>query len=162
MEIQPISIQDIENIQTIASQIWNKYYIKILSQEQIDYMLNLMYNSNQIKFEIENDFFWFKFLFNNNIIGFTSFSILNNNKYKLHKLYIDTNYHNKGFGFKAINFIIDFLKNKNATYLTLNVNKYNTQAINFYKKNGFQIIDSVVVDIGNNFVMDDYIMGRPI
>ena len=41
-------------------------------------------------------------------------------------------------------------------YLT--VNKYNEHAIDVYKHYGFKIVDSVVTDIGNGFVMDDYIM----
>jgi ribosomal protein S18 acetylase RimI-like enzyme len=41
-------------------------------------------------------------------------------------------------------------------YLT--VNKYNEHAIDVYKHYGFEIVDSVVTDIGKGFVMDDYIM----
>ena len=38
------------------------------------------------------------------------------------------------------------------------MNKNNKNTIEAYKKWGFTIIDSVVTDIGNGFVMDDYIM----
>ena len=44
---------------------------------------------------------------------------------------------------------------KKSVYLT--VNKHNSHAIEVYKKSGFEIIDSVVTDIGNGYVMDDYI-----
>jgi ribosomal protein S18 acetylase RimI-like enzyme len=41
--------------------------------------------------------------------------------------------------------------------LELNVNKYNP-TLGFYKKIGFSIISEEVIDIGNGYVMDDYIM----
>jgi len=43
-------------------------------------------------------------------------------------------------------------------YVFLTVNKNNRPAIRAYEKNGFAITDSVVTDIGQGFVMDDYIM----
>jgi ribosomal protein S18 acetylase RimI-like enzyme len=42
--------------------------------------------------------------------------------------------------------------------LTLAVNKMNRGAIDAYLKHGFRIADAVVKDIGDGFVMDDYIM----
>jgi hypothetical protein len=40
----------------------------------------------------------------------------------------------------------------------LNVNKYN-KAKFFYEKLGFTITKEEVIDIGNDYVMDDYVMG---
>lgn len=45
--------------------------------------------------------------------------------------------------------------NQNAIFL--NVNQYN-KAINFYAKLGFSKVKDEVIDIGNGFVMDDYVM----
>jgi len=44
--------------------------------------------------------------------------------------------------------------------LILAVNKGNSNAIAAYRKQGFSIRDSVSVDIGGGFVMDDFIMAR--
>jgi hypothetical protein len=41
------------------------------------------------------------------------------------------------------------------------VNKYN-KAKDFYLHNGFEIAESVVVQIGNGYVMDDFIMRKMI
>ena len=46
--------------------------------------------------------------------------------------------------------------NLKAVYLT--VNKHNDDTISIYSHLGFEVIDSVVSDIGSGFVMDDYIM----
>jgi len=39
------------------------------------------------------------------------------------------------------------------------VNKYNP-SYDIYRHLGFEVIDSVVTDIGEGYVMDDYIMQR--
>jgi ribosomal protein S18 acetylase RimI-like enzyme len=67
------------------------------------------------------------------------------------------NLQGKGFGKLAVNEVLSIAsKNKNLG-VVLNVNKYNS-AIQFYSKIGFSIIDSVVINIGNGYIMDDYVM----
>jgi ribosomal protein S18 acetylase RimI-like enzyme len=39
------------------------------------------------------------------------------------------------------------------------VNRRN-KARNFYEKNGFYVIEEINLDIGNGYVMDDYIMEK--
>jgi ribosomal protein S18 acetylase RimI-like enzyme len=41
--------------------------------------------------------------------------------------------------------------------IELNVNKYNS-AVSFYEKMGFERIREMVLDIGQGYVMDDYVM----
>ena len=53
-------------------------------------------------------------------------------------------------------------RRRRATTLILNVNKRNAQAVRAYEKHGFAIRESVVVDIGEGFVMDDFVMARSI
>lgn len=42
-------------------------------------------------------------------------------------------------------------------YVYLTVNKGNERAIKVYEKFGFIKTDSIVTDIGNGYVMDDYV-----
>jgi RimJ/RimL family protein N-acetyltransferase len=46
--------------------------------------------------------------------------------------------------------------------IALAVNKRNSNAIAAYEKWGFHIEQSVVKDIGNGFVMDDFIMAKEV
>jgi ribosomal protein S18 acetylase RimI-like enzyme len=46
--------------------------------------------------------------------------------------------------------------------LVLAVNKNNRSAIAAYLKHGFHVADAVVKDIGGGFVMDDYILVKPV
>ena len=45
-------------------------------------------------------------------------------------------------------------------FLSLTVNKNNKETIKAYEKMGFKQVRDIVIDIGNNFVMDDYIMEK--
>jgi hypothetical protein len=49
-----------------------------------------------------------------------------------------------------------------VTELVLNVNKRNEVAIAAYSRHGFTIRESVKNDIGGGFVMDDYVMAKPL
>jgi ribosomal protein S18 acetylase RimI-like enzyme len=42
----------------------------------------------------------------------------------------------------------------------LQVNKRNVDAIAFYRKAGFTVREESIFDIGNGFVMDDYVMEK--
>jgi ribosomal protein S18 acetylase RimI-like enzyme len=51
-------------------------------------------------------------------------------------------------------------KQTGASAVILAVNKRNANAIASYLKHEFRIREAVVKDIGNGFVMDDYVMVR--
>ena len=53
---------------------------------------------------------------------------------------------------------VEAQRQKNVA-LFLNVNKYNN-ALHFYLKQGFFKIREEVIDIGNGYVMDDYVMEK--
>ena len=52
--IKKATVQDIPLIQDVASQSWRKHYPGIISTEQIEYMLELMYSENELKKHFEN------------------------------------------------------------------------------------------------------------
>ena len=50
-------------------------------------------------------------------------------------------------------------KENNSSYFILNVNRYN-KATDFYIKLGFEISYEEDIDIGNGFLMEDYVMKK--
>lgn len=94
---------------------------------------------------------------NGNIIGYFGAGIKDNYLF-LSKLYIKEDFRGLGCGKQAFNKIIQIAQQYNKTSIQLTVNKHNTNTIKAYEKWGFKTIDSVVTDIGKNYVMDDYIM----
>jgi ribosomal protein S18 acetylase RimI-like enzyme len=72
-----------------------------------------------------------------------------------------TNHQGKGIGKALIDFIVNEAKERHQKGLILNVNKRNI-AIRFYESIGFNISNEEVIDIGNGFVMDDFVMEKTI
>jgi RimJ/RimL family protein N-acetyltransferase len=46
--------------------------------------------------------------------------------------------------------------------LYLTVNKGNVDSIAIYRRSGFEVREEAVFDIGNGYVMDDYVMAKRI
>ena len=117
-------------------------------------MVDKFQSENAIINQIENENYTYYFLkVDGNVAGYTGVS--NRGDYLfLSKLYIKKEFRHKGYGKKAF----EEIKKLGFNRIQLTVNKYNKNTIDAYLKYGFKIINKAVTDIGNGFVMDDYIM----
>ena len=68
----------------------------------------------------------------------------------------------RGAGRRLIEHVEAAARADGASTLVLNVNKHNASSIGFYRRCGFEVRESVVVDIGRGFAMDDFVMAKPI
>ena len=150
--------KDLTTISKLAKVIWNDHYVSIIGQQQVDYMLDKMYNHQSlIEQLIQEKHIFYLIEKDKATIGFLSVSSENGIDYFLHKFYIDQPKSNAGIGTKALNLLIETIKPKS---LTLTVNRQNFKSINFYFKNDFKIDRVEDFDIGNNYVMNDFVMVR--
>lgn len=156
-----IEIKKVTNIKDLAqltSEIWHEYWVEILSPEQINYMVEKFQSEEAITKQIaEENYTYFYIEKNNKIAGYIGLSKKEDYLF-LSKLYIKKDFRHQGIGTQVFEFIKEFALKNNYKKIILTVNKYNTNTIKAYYKWGFKEIDSVVTDIGNGFVMDDYIM----
>ena len=153
-----IKLNEIKDFAILTSKIWHEYWTCILSDEQIDYMVDKFQSENAIINQINNEnYTYFYIMYDNQKAGYIGLSDKQDYLF-LSKLYLKKEYRHKGIGKKAFDFIKQFAENNGYNKIQLTVNKYNENTINAYNKWGFKTIDSVVTDIGNDFVMDDYIM----
>lgn len=159
---KPIRNTDFQKVYELASEIWNENYKGIISQNQIDYMLNMMYNSERLQQDLNNKYHWEFIIYEKKIVGYIAYVIKDDKRVFLSKIYLKTDVQGLGLGKLALNRIKDFAKNKkcNAVYLT--VNKRNEKGIRAYKKFGFTITAEEITDIGNGYVMDDYVFEYPL
>lgn len=168
MKLIKAAEKDISVIRDLARRSWEHAYQDILSGDQMEYMLSTMYSAEEIAEQLQHTRYHYYLIKDDNSGLYDGF-IGYENGYekkttKLHRIYLVPESKGKGAGKRAM----DFLKEKAADYgddrIILNVNKYNP-AINFYGSQGFRIYDEGVFDIGNGFVMDDYLMefliGKP-
>ena len=147
---------DLKTVAELAKIIWNVHYVPIIGQEQVNYMLDKIYNYDSLLEQLEVKKHQF-YLINkeSETIGFLSISSEDKSVFFLHKIYINSKNAHVGIGTMVLNELEAQLK---PNKISLTVNRENYKSINFYFKNGF-IIESVEnFDIGNGFEMNDFVM----
>jgi len=153
--------EDLPVIREIAMKVWPGTYGSILTREQIDYMLEMMYSIESLRQQLTEGHQFILALDDAAVLGFASYSTTEPGKIKIHKIYILEEAQGKGIGKSLIQYIQDRCRKEGARLLYLNVNKYNP-ALHFYLRSGMRILREEVIDIGNGFIMDDYVMGMEI
>lgn len=162
--ISEAGLSDIKIIQEITNITWPITYGEILSQTQLDYMLSLFYSEEALAKQIENKEQLFYLISDSeSTIGFIGIehNYKNEAVTKIHKIYLLPETQGKGYGKIVFESIEKLALENNSTALLLNVNRFNT-ALNFYKKLGFEIKETVDIEIGNGYLMEDYVMGKQI
>ncbi len=157
--ISEASVKDIPEIIAIAHQTWWSTYADILSEQQIRYMLNTIYDPGKISARILNGEEIYLVVHNNSVCqGFASYGLHSDDPgtFKIHKLYVLPQKQNAGYGRSLIQEIVRRLKQENVPFVDLNVNRHNPAAA-FYTKVGFQITREEDTPIGP-YWMNDYVM----
>jgi len=166
--IREARLDEIEIIQSIARKTWPVTFRDILSQKQIDYMLEMMYSDRSLKEQIEVKHHKFLLSYsdtgktadsNHTYTGYLSYELNCNSskKTKIHKIYILPEFQGYGFGKALIEEVVRVASLNESRWLTLNVNR-NNKAVEFYKSLGFIITAQEDIDIGNGFLMEDFQM----
>ena len=153
---------DVCQIQEIAAKTWPVAYGKILSAAQIEYMLDLFYSAAALKNSMRSQDYIFAV--NDGImVGFCGIehNFCSTSTTRIHKLYILPETQGLNIGRKFIKYITKLALENFSNKLSLNVNKYNS-AFHFYEKMGFKTVKEEIIDIGNNYIMDDFVMEKTI
>jgi diamine N-acetyltransferase len=153
--LKKAKVNDSQLIADIADKSWKSHYPGIISESQINYMLELMYATDLLKRQIESQTEVFYLIqIKETTVGFISTSKKTNDLY-IQKFYLLPEYSGQGIGEKAFSKLIQLL---NTDKIRLTVNRQNYKSINFYFKLGFNIEKVADFDIGNGFVMNDFVM----
>lgn len=157
--IKPANLSDVATIAQLAHTIWHAHYPPIIGMEQVNFMLNKMYNeeilSKYIK-EGPQDFFIIRN--EDEAVGFIALELKNPDELYLQKLYVLPEKHRKGIGAIAMNLALRVYPQ--AKSIRLQVNRQNHTAINFYFKFGFTIERVADFDIGVGYFMNDFVMHK--
>lgn len=156
--VQKASIADIPLIRELTFAVWPQTYAALLSQDQINYMLELIYSEASLKKQMQEEGCSFIIIRDNSEpVAFASYNEIKPQLWKLNKIYVLGSQQGKGTGKFIINYIVEEIKQQHAKSLQLQVKRDNP-AQEFYKKLGFTVIETADFDIGNGYFMRDYIM----
>lgn len=153
---------DFEVLAHIARRIWLEHYTKIISIEQIEYMLAGRYTAESLSRYMNSSERWCNLLkLGDETIGYCSHSLTANpEEIKLEQLYVLPAHHGKGYGGFMLRHIEAHARTLGRPLIMLTVNKHNTGSIAVYRHSGFTVREEAVFDIGNGYVMDDFVMEK--
>lgn len=162
LEIIVASESHLPEISRIAHETWPNTFGEILSEKQIAYMLDWMYSIPSLESQIKEKGHVFLLAKDpDGYLGYASYELnyKKEAKTKIHKIYLLPVSQGKGVGATLINKIGQIALENNNESLLLNVNRYN-KAVGFYEKVGFKVIGNENIDIGDGFLMEDFIMEK--
>jgi ribosomal protein S18 acetylase RimI-like enzyme len=162
VRIEPALPRHLPAIAALAGVIWRAHYPGIIPREQIEYMLARMYDLDTMRREMTGEGVrYLRLLCGEELIGFAaSGSTAEPATAKLHKLYLRPDCQRRGLGGRLLRRVEDDARAAGVATLILNVNKRNAAAIAAYRKHGYAVRESVTLDIGGGFVMDDFVMAK--
>ena len=177
IQITPAGLNDRAFIRSVSERTWPSTYGHIISQEQINFMLDWMYSDASLEKQMHTGCAFYIASIKKEdgqleAVGFCSVSpddekeegennstekVAGSKAHKLNKLYVLPSAQGTGAGKALLNKSIEVAKASGSSSIFLQVNKLNT-AYTFYLKHGFIKESEFKFDIGNGFYMDDYIM----
>ena len=153
--------RDINAVAVLAHEIWNQHFPPIIGQEQVDYMFDELQSAPAITQQIREDGYEYYLIVDED--QYTGYFALvtedgDGGALQLSKLYLKRSSRGRGLGRAVLAWIEEECIARGVRELWLTVNKDNADSIAFYRRVGFGIAGSSVMDIGGGFVMDDYRM----
>ncbi len=151
--------EDAHLIHKLVHQIYGPTYSLILSDEQIQFMLEKNYTITSLHEAMdEGQDFYLIWDDQGNPVGFMALKSNIENVLRIEKLYLLPITQGKGFGTEFISFAEDTARNNKKSILELNVNRGN-KAYYFYLKKGFKVIQEIDIPY-HGYILDDYIMQK--
>lgn len=158
------SAEDREQLAALANKIWHEYWPALIGTKQTDYMVEKFQSLSAIERDIRECAYEYWFLHaseDGHLAGYTGGRVeTETNRFFISKIYLLASERGKGFARQTIKFYEDLCRERELAALYLTVNKHNDLGVRAYLGTGFKIIDSVETNIGNGFIMDDYIMEK--
>ncbi|MDH5432463.1 MAG: GNAT family N-acetyltransferase [Gammaproteobacteria bacterium] len=158
LKIIPAKTSDSNHIAEIAKPIWREHYTPIIGADQVEYMLKNFQSQLAVEKQMNEGYSYFIIQFDNSTAGYMSVQQRENTLF-LSKFYLSNLYRGQGLARKMLDYIEALGCQLGCEIIELTVNKYNP-AYHIYLKMGFVSIESIQIDIGEGYIMDDYRMQK--
>ena len=164
-EIRKATLEDIPLINELAWIVFPHTYKELLSPGQIEFMMDWMYSPANLKKQMTEDGHTYFIAYEENEpAGYLSIQPEGEHTYHLQKIYVLPSFQGKKLGKQLFNYAIQAIKelHPEPCQMRLNVNRYNTKAVDFYFRMGMKKVFEGDFDIGHGYLMTDYIMALDI
>lgn len=159
--ITPLKESAIKELAEFAAPIWHDHYTAIIGQKQVEYMLEKFQSEKAIEQQIAEKYRYYEVTKDGSLIGYFSIQLRDRSSLFISKFYLAKSARGCGAGRNMLSFIESLAKEHDCKTIDLTVNKYNS-AYEVYLKLGFSKIGEAEFDIGQGYIMDDYLMSKPV
>jgi GNAT superfamily N-acetyltransferase len=152
----------VADIARMAREVWNEYYVPLIGQAQVDYMVAKFQSAEAMQSQIDSGYEYFHIQQSGGNVGYTAIRHDSADaRVFISKLYLLAAYRRSGAGRQILALVECMARERGATRLWLTVNKGNP-SVQAYERLGFRIVEALVMDIGHGYVMDDYKMEKAV
>ena len=131
--------------------------MNFLSYDQIAYIVEQFHAYADLNMLIVEGYQYFFVIDDTFVIGYFGICKKPDDTMFLSKFYLSGEHRGKGYASQMFQFIKEKALEQRCSNIWLTVNRYNQQAIAVYEHFGMQCVQKQVTDIGNGFVMDDFV-----
>ena len=158
LRIMPVTNMElVYSVYAVAVAIWEQHYTPIIGEEQVEYMVEKFLSPDAIVEQINSGYEYFLFSYDYTFAGFAAIEERGEELF-LSKLYVDEEFRGKGIGKYMFQKFVEIAKMRNLKKIWLTCNRNNVNSLAFYEHLGLKKVREEVTDIGNGFVMDDFIL----
>ncbi|HJU83073.1 MAG TPA: GNAT family N-acetyltransferase [Holophagaceae bacterium] len=160
--LDPLTEADFALLAGLAERIWRAHYIPLIGEAQVVYMLAGRYTPEKLRAYLGDPDRGLELLrVDGEAVGYCSYALTDTpGEMKLEQLYLLPERHGQGLGGLMLRHVEAEARRRGCRTLMLTVNKGNTGSIAVYRASGFTVRAEAVFDIGQGFVMDDYVMSK--
>lgn len=148
---------DLQEIATLANEIWHQHFTSIIGTAQVEYMVEKFQSYPALKEQVQNGYEYFMIYSGHSLAGYTGVHEADHALF-LSKLYVHKNFRGMHLSSSAFSFLVDLCKQRNLQKIWLTCNKHNSHTLEIYNHWGFVTVREEKADIGNGFYMDDFIL----
>lgn len=157
IEIRPLQPTEHQALSDAARDIWLEHYTPLVGEAQVHYMIDTLQSAGQIKNDLREGYLYWVAVNKDGIIGYCSVKARQDHLF-LSKIYVRREYRGQGLARRFFDLVFQYTREQNLPLIRLHVNRSNSTSIAAYKHMGFVIAGELVSDIGQGYVMDDYVM----
>lgn len=145
----------------IARQVWHETFDPILPEGQTDYMIDKFQSDHAVKDQMANqNYRYYLAKLDGEYVGFVGFAphYQGQEETYLSKVYLLVQGRGQGAVKAMFRLVEEETKKEGLSKIRLTVNKQNTHAYQVYQHYGYETVEAVETDIGQGYVMDDFVM----
>jgi len=156
--LKVLTTEQIKTVVALADDIWREHYTAIIGEDQVSYMLKHFQSFDTINTEVQKNVSQYYLIDSDEtVVGYVAIKFQKSQLF-LSKIYVLSARRNEGIGRKVIKLLRGIASEHALEKISLTVNRNNSHSIAYYKKVGFDITGECCQDIGEGYVMDDFIM----